>query len=170
MIWMFDKSFSSSTNMSSIYSSLLFCFVLLILFILKIQSKNLRWGIFFLHLQIQSPCYCHQLINQYYSKFQYVDSIFCFEIICKVLHFAIIQLWLKTDIYPPRSFKKFFPAIDLVEINYSHSLVNFLFMRLYFASNKPAIVTKNFSVSFCTELEKSKPWSVNFGGVFCIFQ
>ena len=29
---------------------------------LKIQSKNLRWGIFFLHLQIQSHCFCHQFI------------------------------------------------------------------------------------------------------------
>ena len=34
------------------------CFFLLILFMLKIQSKHLRCGIFFLHLKTQSPCYC----------------------------------------------------------------------------------------------------------------
>ena len=39
-------------------------------------------------------------------------------------------------------------------------------MRLYFASDKPVVVTTNFSVSFCTELEKIKPSSVNFDGFF----
>ena len=37
-------------------------FFLLILFMVKIQSKNLRWRIFFFRLKIQSPCYCRQLI------------------------------------------------------------------------------------------------------------
>ena len=59
MIWKFEtwKSFSVSTSVSAFC-----CLFLLILFMLKIQSKNLRWGIFFLHLKIQSPCYCRQLI------------------------------------------------------------------------------------------------------------
>ena len=60
--WKIWQSFSCSISTSSICSFLLFCFFLLILFIVKIQPKNLQWGVFFLRLQIQSPCYCHQLL------------------------------------------------------------------------------------------------------------
>ena len=81
VIWKFNNSFSSSTSTSSICSSMFFCFFQLILFMLKIQSRNLRWGIFFLRLQIQSSCYCHQLIlfqnprcHQHFLLWNYLQS------------------------------------------------------------------------------------------------